>query len=180
MESINIRISTKELRCRKQVLFINFVPGNFSFYLVIFRHRKKGVSDSSDTNASDENSDFSRSANQFHEFPDVGVKTDVKSENDDNLALHGITLEPEPSFPKFNLRENILDLDRDKFLKEILSMKRRAKDRTYPRQEQPKKMFQTDHIKVQVNIYGGPHVNWVVVWSCVINQLWTASLFLWY
>ena len=56
-------------------------------------------------------------------------------------------------------------------------MKRRAKDRTYPRQEQPKKMFQTDHIKVQVNLYGGPHVNWVVVWSCVINQLWTASLF---
>ena len=124
-----------------------------------FRHeRLKGdVNTQSDPaqNRINKSPDFSQSADEFHDFPKATDHKDCKPhEVVDNLALHGITTELKPSFPKLNLRNDILRLSRNKMVKEILDKKRRAKDRSYVSSEkQPdlKLSFSKDRVRVQVN-----------------------------
>ena len=100
--------------------------------------------------------DLPESADQSHNSAKVTEHKDGKpSEPVDNLAIHGITLEPKRKFPNLKLRSDILSLPRNKMIKELLDNKRKAKDRSYVSSEEPsdlKLSFENDIVKVQVNL----------------------------
>ena len=84
-------------------------------------------------------------------FGEDNLKTNSEAADESETASQAIKIHAAPSVPVIYQRQDILNLDRDKLLKEILDMKRRSKDRSYPRDVSLMKTFETHQIKVKVN-----------------------------